>query len=93
MNRVLNVLTPSKVSRMASSRKRPRVRAFVNVALSDNTSSIVDTTANGPFTSVRIAACGRYVKMNMNAVTPTAVVRVGSNFSTNGFHRLLCARK
>lgn len=49
-------LTPSKVSRRASSMKKVFVMTFVRVELSDSTSMMVETNASGPLKIARAAA-------------------------------------
>lgn len=60
------------------------------VLLSLNTSRIVVSAASGPLTSVSTAACGRYVKKNMNVVTPTPVLMMAARCDVSGFQRLRC---
>lgn len=65
---------PSKVSRRASWTSQFLDTIFVIVELSFRTKRMVLTTAKGPSTKTRAASCGKYVKVNMAAVT--LIVRV-----------------
>jgi hypothetical protein len=86
-------LTASKVSyRASSTKKRREIRPLI-VELSLRTTKMADTTAMGPLTKARTAACGTYVKTNMNAVTATVVPMVGTDFSVRGFQSSLWVRK
>jgi hypothetical protein len=63
------------------------------VELSERVRRIVVAAASGPLTSARTAACGRYAKTNMNAITPVESVKVGASFERRGFHKELWLRK
>ena len=85
--------TPSNVSTSASSRKNVRLSKFDIVELSLKTRRIDDNAARGPFTTASTAAWGKYVKTNMNVVTPMLVVNICASLDCNGFHRLRCETK
>jgi hypothetical protein len=60
----------------------------ISVELSLRVRRIVVKAARGPLTKTSTASCGRYVKMNMKAMTPTDRVIVGANFERRGFHKV-----
>lgn len=70
-----------------------RERIVMIVELSLRVRRIVVKAARGPFTKARIAICGRYVKMNMNATTPIESVMVGTSLERRGFHSDLWEKK
>jgi hypothetical protein len=73
--------------------KKVRASRFVIVELSLSTSMIVEKIASGPLKMVKIAACGRYAKMNMAVVTEMPVVMVGMSLDISGRHKSLWVRK
>lgn len=78
--------TPSNVSTKASWIKKVLLSNVIIVELSDRVKRIVVNAAKGPLTKTRTASCGRYVKMNINAMTPTDRDIVGRSFERRGFH-------
>ena len=60
---------------------------FVIVELSLRTSMMVEKIASGPLKMVKMAACGRYAKMNIAVVTEIPVVIVGMSLDISGLHR------
>jgi hypothetical protein len=63
-----------------------RDRRVIRVELSLSVRRMVVRAANGPLRNTRSANCGRYVKININEITPTERVVVGASFESRGFH-------
>ena len=84
---------PSNVSVSASSMRKVLLRMVMRVELSLRTRRAALTAAKGPDVKAIIAACGRYVKTNIEAVMPTPRVSVGISLLVNGRHSDRCDRK
>jgi hypothetical protein len=85
---LLTTKTPSNVSTKASWIRKVLESSVISVELSLRVRRIVVKAARGPLTKTSTASCGRYVKMNMKAMTPTDRVIVGANFERRGFHKV-----
>jgi len=65
----------------------------ISVELSLRVRRMVVNAARGPLMKINTASCGRYVKINMKAITPTDRVMVGVIFESRGFHNVRWLRK
>jgi len=63
------------------------------VLLSLKTNKIVEKAASGPLNNASNAACGKYVKKNIDVNIPIPKVNVGTIFDINGCHNDLCDMK